>query len=91
MFDAPLILVDGEIVIPSPKAILKHEERHHANSIEQQKQLLIEMKEGCLALDNDARRHRQNYDYKFQKLMKHQKLIKQKKLNNNFVSSSPNI
>jgi len=62
--DAPLVLVDGEIVIPSARAILEHEETHHANSIEQQRQLLIEMKEVCSALDNAARRHRQNYDYK---------------------------
>ena len=64
MFYAPLVLADGEIVIPSRRAIHEHEERHHANSIEQQKQLLIEMKEACLALDNAPRRHRQNYDYK---------------------------
>ena len=38
------------------------------------------MKEACSALDNAARRNRQNYDYKFQKLMKHKKLIKQKSL-----------
>jgi len=33
MFDATPILADGEIVIPSPRAILEHEETHHANSI----------------------------------------------------------
>ena len=49
------------------------------------------MKEAYLALDNAARRHRQNYDHKFQKLMKHQMLIKQKQLNNNSASSSSNV
>ena len=37
MFDAPLVLADGEIIIPCPRVILEHEERHHANYIEQQK------------------------------------------------------
>jgi len=91
MFDAPIILADEEIVLPSTRAILEHEERHHANSIEKHKQLLIEIKEACLALDNAARRHGQNYDYKFQKLMKDEKLIKYEKLNNNFASSSSNV
>jgi len=53
-FDEPLISEDGKVVIPSPRAILEHEERHHANTIEQQKQLLIEKKKASLALDNAA-------------------------------------
>ena len=34
-FGEPLILEDGEIIIPSPRAILEHEERYHVNSIEE--------------------------------------------------------
>ena len=33
-YDEPLILEDGAIVIPTPRAILEHEERHHAETIE---------------------------------------------------------
>ena len=62
-FDEPLILEDGEIVIPSPRSILEHEERYHVNSMEQQKHLLVEINEACLALDNAARKHKQSYDY----------------------------
>ena len=91
MYDAPLILADGEIIIPSLRAILEHEERNHANSIEQQKLLLFEMKEACLTLDNASRKHKQGYDYKFQRLIKHQTLIRQKMLNNNSASSSSNV
>ena len=66
MFDAPLILADGEIIIPSPGSIFEHEELHHVNSLNLQKALLEEIKEALAALDNALRRHKQSYDYKFQ-------------------------
>ena len=65
MFDAPLVLVDGEMIIPSPRSILEYEELHHVNSLSLQKALLEEIKEALGALDNVLRKHNQTYDYKF--------------------------
>ena len=58
MFDAPLVLADGEIVIPSPRSILEHEELHHVNTLNLQKALLEEIKEALVALDNALRKHK---------------------------------
>ena len=35
-FDAPLVLADREIIIPSSRSILEHETLHHVNSMQRQ-------------------------------------------------------
>ena len=35
MLDAPLVLANGEIIIPNPRVILEHEALHHVNSLNQ--------------------------------------------------------
>ena len=54
-FDAPLVLVDGEIIIPSPRSILEHETLHHVNSMQRQQALLEGINEALASLDNCLR------------------------------------
>ena len=88
IFDAPFVLVDGEIIIPSPRSILEHEELHHVNTLTLQKALLEEIKEAVDALDNALRKHKQNYDYKFQKFINRRRTSQSK---NNSTTSSSNV
>ena len=73
MFDAPLVLADGEIIIPSLRAILEHVELHHVNSLNLQRPLSEEIKEASAGLDNALRKHKQSYDCKFQRLINRQR------------------
>jgi len=70
VFDEPLIVDNSEIVIPSHRTLLDHEEMIHTSSLQHQKQNLVEVKKASLCLDNVIRQHKQNYDYKFQRLLK---------------------
>jgi hypothetical protein len=85
IYDEPLILDNG-IVIPSPRVILEHEARYHAETIDYQKNQLANLKEAAVSLDNGMRKHKQNYDYKFERLIK--KSHRSKSMNNSASSSS---
>ena len=52
MFDAPLVLVGREIIIPSLRAILEHEELHHVNTLNLQRAVLEEIQKASVGLDS---------------------------------------
>ena len=87
-FNAPLVLVDVEIIIPSPRSILEHETLHHVNTMQRQRVLLEGINEALASLDNALRRHNQSYDYKFYQFITRRKTKKSK---NNSASSSSNV
>jgi len=88
MFDAPLVLANGEIIIPSPRVILEHEALHHVNSLNPQQVLLEGINEALASLDNALRQHNKGYDYKFQQFINRQRT---KRSTNHSGSSSTNV
>lgn len=85
-FYHPLVLADGEIIIPSPRAIFEYEEQFHLNSLNLQVELLEQLKDVASFVDNMMRRHNQNYDYKYQSFIERRRLKKSK--NHSTPSSS---
>ena len=65
-FDQPVVLNDGEIIIPSPRQIFEYEEQFHQNSLNLQIELLEQLKDAAKFIKNLLRRHNQNFDYKYQ-------------------------
>ena len=88
MFDRPLVLANGEIIIPSPRGILEHEMLHHVASLNQQQVILEGINEAIESLDHCLRQHNKSYDYKFQQFRNRQRTKKSK---NHSASSSSNV
>jgi hypothetical protein len=88
MFDRPLVLSDGVIIIPSPRSILEYELLEHVASLDQQQVVLEGINESIISLDSCIRQHNKNYDYKFQEFRERQRTKRSK---NNSASSSSNV
>lgn len=84
-FNQPLVLNDGEIIIPSPRQIFEMEEQHHQTELDLQVELLKQLQEAEQFIDNMLRRHRQNYDTKYHTFIQRQR---QKRSKNNSAASS---